>query len=264
MDKLSTQDHNIATHFDSISKSYAEHYTNGSFFSYYFEQRLNIVFDFLGNFDHAKVLDVGCGPGMMAKYSIDRGFEFYGIDISESMINSCIKKFGNLDSIHFSVGKLQALEFPDSFFDVVLCMGVLEYIDPDELDRAVSELSRVLKPGGTAIFSLLYNNSFPRKYQRTRNRVKAIITGKNNDIESYNSDGLSRAFNEDFIRKSLNLYQVTDEFEAVYFCINILPSFLENRLSDKWKIIVSKGLDSVIKGRLKWPYTAFIFKAKKK
>jgi ubiquinone/menaquinone biosynthesis C-methylase UbiE len=263
MNEPSTQDHKVASHFDSISESYAQHYTNGSFFSYYFEQRLKIVFDFLEDFNHVKVLDVGCGPGMMAEYFIKRCFEFYGIDISENMINSCVKKFGHLDSMHFSVGKLQALEFPDSFFDVVLCMGVLEYIAQDELDRAVSELSRVLKPSGTAIFSLSCNNSFFRKYRRMRNRIKAVITGNKDDIESYSYDGLSRAFDEVSFRELLNSHQITDEFEVVYFCINVLPSFLENRLSDKWKTIVSKGLDNIIKRKLKWPYTAFIVKAKK-
>jgi ubiquinone/menaquinone biosynthesis C-methylase UbiE len=263
MNKPSTQDHKVSTHFDSIAESYAEHYTSGSFFSYYFEQRLNIVFNILNSFDQVKVLDVGCGPGKMAEYSIDRGHEFYGIDISEKMIESCLKKFKHVDSAHFSVGKLQSLEFPDSFFDVILYMGVLEYIDPDEIDIAVSELARVLKPSGTVILSLSYSHSFFRWYRRMRNRIEAILTREKNDIESYSYDGLSRAFDENTFNDFLKLYQIKDEAKTVFFCANILPSFLENRLPDEWKIFISKSLDRIIRGRLRWPYMAFIMKATK-
>ena len=100
-----TQDLKVARHFDSIAETYADSYKNNSFFSYYFDRRLELVFNFLEKCDNAKILDVGCGPGMMAEYCARRGFDFFGIDISEKMIDKCINDFGQHGSNHFSVGK---------------------------------------------------------------------------------------------------------------------------------------------------------------
>lgn len=204
----STKDLKVAGHFDGLVKAYADAYTNGSFFSYFFNQRLKIVFDFLERHNHATVLDVGCGPGMMAEYCVDRKFEFFGIDISEKMINECVNKFGHIDSTHFSVGKIQNLEFPNTFFDLVLCMGVLEYVDADEIDDAVSEMARVLKPGGTIIISLMNKSSFFVWNRVWRNSLLKRFTRWECSAESY--DELSRAFDEDNFRNLLNLHQFND------------------------------------------------------
>jgi ubiquinone/menaquinone biosynthesis C-methylase UbiE len=260
-DPLST-DRKVAEHFDAIAGGYADNYANDSFFSYYFQRRLKIVFNFLKNYDRATVLDVGCGPGMMAKYSLERGFDFYGIDISEKMIDACIDRFGSTNSTHFSVGKIQELKFPDAFFDVVLCMGALEYIDRAELDGAIAEIARVLKPNGQIIISLMYKQSFFAWSRRLKNSIKAKITGRTYNSESY--DGLSRTFDPKAFQTSLHTHQLANEIEIEFFGLNILPSFLEERLPDKFKIMVSQGLENIVKGRLKWLYMAFIVKARKK
>lgn len=256
----STSDLKVAQHFDSIAETYADSYTNNSFFSYFFNRRLKIVFNFLENCNRATVLDVGCGPGMMAKHSIERNFEFFGIDISEKMIDACINQFGHLNSTHFSVGKIQNLEFPDSFFDVVLCMGALEYVDRDEIDSALSEMLRVLKPDGLLVMSLMNEKSFFTWNRKIKNSILKKFFGRDRSNESY--DGLSRAFDENYVRSLLKLSQLT-EIEIVFFGLNILPSFLENKLPDRIKIILSKGLEKIFKNRFSWSYMAFIVKAKK-
>jgi ubiquinone/menaquinone biosynthesis C-methylase UbiE len=256
----SASDLKVAQHFDSIAETYADSYTNNSFFSYFFDRRLQIVFDFLENCNRATVLDVGCGAGMMAKYSIERNFEFFGVDISEKMIETCIDRFGHLSSTHFSVGKLQNLEFPDAFFDVVLCMGALEYVERDEIDRAVSEMSRVLKPDGLLVMSLMNEKSFFTWNRKIKNSIFKKLFGRDRSGESY--DGLSKAFDENYVRNLLNSNQLT-EIEIVFFGLNILPSFLENKLPNLLKIMLSKGLENLFKNRFSWSYMAFIVKAKK-
>jgi SAM-dependent methyltransferase len=250
----------VARHFDEASGGYANAYVDGSFFSYYFSKRLDIVLDSLQNYDCARILDVGCGPGMMAEYSIKRGFEFFGIDISKKMIDECISKFGHANSVHFSVGKLQSLEFKNSFFDVVLCMGALEYVNEDEIENAISEMMRVLKPGGLLLISLMNKGSFFAWHRRAKNYVLKKLTGREDRAESY--DDLSRPFSETYFRALLSSKRLAI-VDAVFFGLNIYPYFLEWRMSHQLRIKLSKSLDSIIRGRIKWPYMAFIVKARK-
>ena len=250
-------DQSTAQHFDTAAQGYADSYTNGSFFSYFFNRRLEIVLDSLKNCENAKVLDLGCGPGMMAVHSIEKGFEFYGIDISEKMIDECINRFGHINSIHFSVGRLQNLDFPDNFFDVVLCMGVLEDVDRDEIENSISEIARVLKPGGRIIISLMNQNSFFAWHRRIRNSLYKLI-GRNEQAESY--DPLSRPFEEKSFCKLLK-EQSFNEINISFFGLNIYPYFWEFKIPDRLRIKISKNLDNTINGRFKWAYMAFIVKA---
>lgn len=108
----------------------------------------------LGMFDKdgGKVLDIGCGPAVMADDLLKRGCTFWGIDVSEKMISLARARMEShrlKSRAHFSVGDIENLEFPDDFFDAVLCMGVLEYLSDDS--PAIEQMSRVLRPGGTLI-----------------------------------------------------------------------------------------------------------------
>ncbi|GBO51721.1 hypothetical protein APA_1564 [Pseudanabaena sp. lw0831] len=257
----SNTDQIVAQHFDESARYYSTAYKDGSFFSYFFNQRLEIIFDSLNKYDRATILDVGCGPGMMAEYCIEKGFEFFGIDISEKMIEECVNNFGHASSTHFSVGKLQKLEFPDAFFDVVLCMGALEYVEQDEIEDALSEMIRVLRPDGLLIMSLINKKSFYKWQRRLRKRILKKIKGR--DVQPESSDELlSKPFEENAIRALLGSKQLSN-IETVHFGLNIYPSFLEWRIPEQLRIKISKILDRVIRGKFKWLYLAFIVRAKK-
>ena len=88
----------------------------------------------------------------MAGALTDLGCGFWGIDPSLRMIEQANRTFGALPKAHFSVGRAERIEFPDEFFDAVICMGVLERVDDD--GAALREMVRVLKRGGTLIVSL--------------------------------------------------------------------------------------------------------------
>jgi ubiquinone/menaquinone biosynthesis C-methylase UbiE len=96
----------------------------------------------------SKILDAGCGPGEMAVRLMERGYEVWGLDIAEPMIRHARERCG---ADRFRVGDIERIPFPDSTFDGVVCLGVLEYLDADA--RALSEVGRVLKPGGKAVVS---------------------------------------------------------------------------------------------------------------
>jgi ubiquinone/menaquinone biosynthesis C-methylase UbiE len=94
----------------------------------------------------SKVLDAGCGTGEMAARLAERGYEVWGVDIAEPMVRyaSYHHKSGR-----FRVGDVERIPFDDNTFDAVVCLGVIEYLANDE--QALSEIRRVLKPGGSAV-----------------------------------------------------------------------------------------------------------------
>jgi ubiquinone/menaquinone biosynthesis C-methylase UbiE len=138
--------------FDDIAYSYAKLYSDRTRVGHFFNSRKRQVEGMLADaVSGCKVLEVGCGPGLMVDYFLRRGAHYHGVDLSSEMIAGCRERFSGTASAHFSEGDVQQLDFPDSVFDVVLCLGVLEYV-PSE-PRAVREIARVLKPGGRFILS---------------------------------------------------------------------------------------------------------------
>jgi SAM-dependent methyltransferase len=136
--------------FDEAAEVYFGKYTEespGGFALRVRQQKVLKMFDQPGG----KVLDVGCGPGIMAEAILSRGCEFWGVDQSRKMIEMCMDRFSGTGRTHFSLGDALGLHFGDAFFDAVLCMGVIDGLRDRRL--ALREMMRVLKPGGTLIVS---------------------------------------------------------------------------------------------------------------
>ena len=145
----------VRSSFNELAHCYADSYSDRSRTGHFFTSRKRRVEEWLaGLLAEHKVLEVGCGPGLMVDYLLRSGADYYGVDLSPEMIAMCKGKFGGQDKARFAVGDVQHLEFlQDSTFDLALCLGVLEYV-PEE-PQAVRELVRVLKPGGTLILSAI-------------------------------------------------------------------------------------------------------------
>jgi len=95
-----------------------------------------------------KILDFGCGTGLVIEEFQKRGFNCYGIDVSAEAI-----RFGELQGIkNLSVIDSDKINFPKGSFDAVFALDVLEHL-PNE-DQALKEIDRVLKPGGIFIIQV--------------------------------------------------------------------------------------------------------------
>ena len=84
-----------------------------------------------------------------------RGHEVYGIDLSAEMVKGAHDFFAqSVQSTNprIAVADMEHLCFPDGHFDLVVAAGVIEYLPDPRL--ALSEISRVLRTGGIAIFSI--------------------------------------------------------------------------------------------------------------
>ena len=100
------------------------------------------------------ILDAGCGPGFHSMRLARRGFRVQAIDFSTSALEQAeanMHAHGLANRITLRQDSLLGLSFPDGHFPYVLCWGVLMHI-PD-VSHALSELARVVQPGGFLILS---------------------------------------------------------------------------------------------------------------
>jgi 2-polyprenyl-6-hydroxyphenyl methylase / 3-demethylubiquinone-9 3-methyltransferase len=99
-------------------------------------------------------LEVGCGGGMLCEEIARLGFQATGIDPSERSLQIARDhaRSGSLQ-ISYQKGIGEALPFPDGAFDAVFCCDVLEHVR--DLPRVVSEISRVLEPGGVFCYDTI-------------------------------------------------------------------------------------------------------------
>jgi ubiquinone/menaquinone biosynthesis C-methylase UbiE len=94
------------------------------------------------------ILDVGSGPGLLAKElgSRSKRFTIMGVDISNDALNIAKKKCGSNPNISFKKGSVYDLPFDDDIFDIVVCKDSFHHFHNPP--KALKEMWRVLKPGG--------------------------------------------------------------------------------------------------------------------
>lgn len=90
-----------------------------------------------------RLLEVGCGQGHLTKRLANRGIEVTGIDANKEAPVVA----GTDRVVHMMAEDLQ---FDDGAFDTIVSVHAIEHIPP--LEQALSEMSRVLKPGGVALY----------------------------------------------------------------------------------------------------------------
>jgi len=109
-----------------------------------------------------RILDVGCGGGLLSEGMALRGAEVTGIDLSEKPLS--VAKLHLLETgqkVDYRKISVEALadEMPEAF-DAVTCLEMLEHVpDPSSI---IASCARLVKPGGQVFFSTLNRN--PKSY----------------------------------------------------------------------------------------------------
>lgn len=113
-----------------------------------------------------KILDAGCGNGRNLFYLKNLGYDVFGVDSSEFIINKLKKKFPKLKG-KFTISKISNLSYPKNYFDVILCDAALYYCDIDEFKKNITELRRVLKKNGVMRVYTISSKNFNSKQIKT-------------------------------------------------------------------------------------------------
>lgn len=134
--------------------------------------RLRIVMDILNEYEPGRLLDAGCGGGYTTRVFRDAGWNAEATDISADMARTAdayLQANGHPARLVAHAPITDLHPFSDNTFDVVVCAGVLYYVENE--DCAWRELRRVLKPGGALLvsqqnelFDLFTFNRYTRRF----------------------------------------------------------------------------------------------------
>lgn len=105
-----------------------------------------------------RVLEVGCGTGYYGMYYAQRCREYVGVDLCPQHIEIFRSKIAEsgLTNVSCSAGDATNLAgIADGSFDVVLCLGPMYHLPPEERERVFDECGRVCKPGGVLAFAYI-------------------------------------------------------------------------------------------------------------
>ena len=139
-----------------VHPSIVRRYRQPSAAAYY---PLEYQYHLLGDVAGLRVLELGCGSGRNAVMTALKGACVTGIDISKSLLDLAISRAAanNVSTTaHFVEGSAHRLPFGDASFDLVFGVAILHHLD---LTLAATEIARVVKPGGRAVFSEPFRNS---------------------------------------------------------------------------------------------------------
>lgn len=119
----------------------------------------------------AKILDVGCGTGEHLERAAKADLKPHGIEPAPAMLEIARNK---VPAAEIREGVATELPFSDGEFDLVIMVEVLRYLDRSDIEKALAEARRVLKPGGKLFVTLVNLWALDGFYlfQRTRAMVK--------------------------------------------------------------------------------------------
>jgi 2-polyprenyl-6-hydroxyphenyl methylase / 3-demethylubiquinone-9 3-methyltransferase len=115
-----------------------------------------VLTDGLGTTDRPgiRLLDVGCGGGILTEELARRGYRVTGIDLAEGAVAAARRHAaGSGLTVDYQVGSAYQLDFADASADGVVASDVLEHLH--DLPRAIAEIARVLRPGGVFAFDTI-------------------------------------------------------------------------------------------------------------
>lgn len=155
-----------------------------------FKRMIEVIGDIKGK----RLLEYGCGSGWMTAELAVLGAKIDSFDISAQAVQNTqelLEKHGLNKDVTVQKMGAEKLDYEDNSFDIVFGFAILHHL---ELETALPELHRVLKPGGYAIFSeplegnpalKVYRNMTPQ--YRTVDEKPIVINEFKKDVESFTS-----------------------------------------------------------------------------
>lgn len=194
--QLCLTDRQQQAHYDTIAADYEAHYSD----EWSLEYRRRFIYEpmFAGlDLSGMKVLDAMCGSGQTTEYLLARGAEVTGLDISNEVIDSFRTRWTNVPAVKRS---LLDSGLPAGSFDCVVVVGGLHHIHPN-LNLAVQEIHRVLKPGGYLCFMEPHSGSLPDLVRRVWYKFDRYFS---DNEEAIDMNAVQRDFRSQFELRKAN------------------------------------------------------------
>lgn len=112
-------------------------------------------------YSNYKCLDLGCGSGVHTSFLAREGFCTYAQDISNVAITNCreLLQKENLPA-KVRVASIDDLDYPESFFDLVICNAVFECASPEDVSVCLSKLPTIMAPSAKGLFYIAADDDF--------------------------------------------------------------------------------------------------------
>jgi ubiquinone/menaquinone biosynthesis C-methylase UbiE len=197
------------------------------------EDSLNLVSNYLNLISKEKIiLDAGCGTGKFLNILETNGKEYVGIDLSKDQLKKAKAK-SKKDNSLFIESNLSNINLEDNKFDLIVSSWVLGTItDISERNKCLSELKRVLKPGGIII---LIENDLNSEFEVLRNRHL------DNRTLDYNNWILANGF---IVDKRIDTCFMFNTLEEAVKCFDVIyGNDVSSKIKDKrigHKVIIFK------------------------
>ncbi|WP_042285148.1 malonyl-ACP O-methyltransferase BioC [Citrobacter sedlakii] len=112
---------------------------------------------------YGQVLDAGCGPGRLSRYWREQGSQVTALDLSSPMLDEARRRN---TAHHYLAGDIESLPLASATFDLAWSNLAVQWCN--DLHGALSELYRVVRPGGRVAFTTLAKGSLPELHQAWR------------------------------------------------------------------------------------------------
>jgi ubiquinone/menaquinone biosynthesis C-methylase UbiE len=131
--------------------------------------RMKLIIEFVKPLDGKMAIDIGCGRGSISFLLWFLGARTHSVDISAGALQQTksirrLDKCSALFQPNLCQGDAIRLPFREEIFDIVCCLETLGLLPDDR--TAIEEIERVVKPGGTVILAVPYDNRAVGKEQK--------------------------------------------------------------------------------------------------
>lgn len=190
---------------------------------------MNEIIKILNQTDGGIVLDAATGRGEFIttlKQHLKSYIQIVGIDASERIVDYTQKLFPENDVEIFRMN-LEHIQFTDAYFDLVCMSNSLHHLEHKE--NVITELMRVLKPGGMLLITEMYHDGNQTPAQQTHILLHHWLAGVDRLMGSYHQSTYSRQELKDMFHKvPLQAMEIADFYIPVDDPIRNCDSLLRN------------------------------------
>lgn len=179
-----------------------------------------------------KILDLGCGTGIVTRQLAERGALVTGVDIDSRMIRQAQRQ--GAGNIEYFVAPAEKLPLPDSIFDAVTAFSAFHWFANGE---ALSEIKRVLKAGG--MFFVANRNKTGEVRKEYLNVIRSFIDGPLPDVK--------KDYKPSSLMKSAGLVDVEEKTLSITESFTLEQALLNVKSTSHWNLIPDNKKQEALK-----------------